>query len=44
MASLPHPSRAQPVVMATVQLLVQDSLNPAVKNCFIPQTKTEVNW
>ncbi|XP_039702645.1 integrin alpha-IIb isoform X2 [Pteropus medius] len=33
--------RAQPVVMATVQLLVQDSLNPAVKNCIM--TKTPVS-
>ncbi|XP_015995238.2 integrin alpha-IIb isoform X2 [Rousettus aegyptiacus] len=33
--------RAQPVVMATVQLLVQDSLNPAVKNC--THTKTPVS-
>lgn len=35
--------RAQPVVMATVQLLVQDSLNPAVKNCVLSQTKTPVS-
>lgn len=42
MASLPHSARAQPVVMATVQLLVQDSLNPAVKNC--THTKTPVSW
>lgn len=42
MASLPHSTRAQPVVMATVQLLVQDSLNPAVKNCIL--TKTPVSW
>ncbi|ELV11226.1 Integrin alpha-IIb [Tupaia chinensis] len=34
--------RAQPVVMATVQLLVQDSLNPAVKNCILPKTKIPV--
>ncbi|XP_077603843.1 integrin alpha-IIb [Crocuta crocuta] len=33
--------RAQPVVIANVQLLVQDSLNPTVKNCV--QTKTSVN-
>ncbi|KAK2506387.1 hypothetical protein MC885_020142 [Smutsia gigantea] len=35
--------RALPVVMTTVQLLVQDSLNPAVKKCVLPQTKTPVN-
>ncbi|KAM7069126.1 integrin alpha-IIb [Molossus nigricans] len=35
--------RAQPVVMITVQLLVQDSLNPAVKDCVLPQTKTPVS-
>ncbi|XP_007455178.1 PREDICTED: integrin alpha-IIb [Lipotes vexillifer] len=35
--------RAQPVVMATVQLLVQDSLNPAVKNCVLPLTETPVS-
>uniref|UniRef100_A0A8D2AP18 Integrin subunit alpha 2b n=1 Tax=Sciurus vulgaris TaxID=55149 RepID=A0A8D2AP18_SCIVU len=35
--------RAQPVVRATVQLLVQDSLNPAVKNCVLEQTKTPVS-
>ncbi|XP_053426305.1 integrin alpha-IIb [Nycticebus coucang] len=35
--------RAQPVVLATVQLLVQDSLNPTVKNCVLPQTKTSVS-
>ncbi|XP_057571743.1 integrin alpha-IIb isoform X2 [Hippopotamus amphibius kiboko] len=35
--------RAQPVVMATVQLLVQDSLNPAVKNCVLPQTEAPVS-
>nr|XP_012642183.1 integrin alpha-IIb isoform X1 [Microcebus murinus] len=35
--------RAQPVVIATVQLLVQDSLNPTVKNCVLPQTKTPVS-
>ncbi|KAL2764887.1 integrin alpha-IIb preproprotein, partial [Daubentonia madagascariensis] len=35
--------RAQPVVIATVQLLVQDSLNPTVKNCILPQTKTPVS-
>ncbi|XP_004772590.1 integrin alpha-IIb isoform X2 [Mustela putorius furo] len=34
--------RAQPVVMASVQLLVQDSLNPAVKNCVLPQTQKRV--
>lgn len=40
----PCPTRAQPVVMASVQLLVQDSLNPAVKNCVLPQTQTLVSW
>uniref|UniRef100_A0A8D1WXC6 Integrin alpha-IIb n=1 Tax=Sus scrofa TaxID=9823 RepID=A0A8D1WXC6_PIG len=35
--------RAQPVVTATVQLMVQESLNPAVKNCVQPQTKTPVS-
>ncbi|XP_048222306.1 integrin alpha-IIb isoform X2 [Perognathus longimembris pacificus] len=35
--------RAQPVVMATVQLLVQDSLNPALKNCVLQPTKTPVS-
>ncbi|XP_066222404.1 integrin alpha-IIb [Saccopteryx leptura] len=35
--------RAQPVVIATVQLLVQDSLNPAVKDCVLPHTKTPVS-
>lgn len=35
--------RALPVVMTTVQLLVQDSLNPAVKKCVLPQTKTPVS-
>ncbi|XP_003997036.4 integrin alpha-IIb [Felis catus] len=35
--------RARPVVMANVQLLVQDSLNPAVKNCVLPQTQTPVS-
>ncbi|XP_069883973.1 integrin alpha-IIb isoform X2 [Dipodomys merriami] len=35
--------RAQPVVMATVQLLVQDSLNPAVKNCVLQPAKTPVS-
>ncbi|KAK2110734.1 Integrin alpha-IIb [Saguinus oedipus] len=39
----PHPIRAQPVVKASVQLLVQDSLNPAVKSCVLPQTKTPVS-
>lgn len=39
----PCPTRAQPVVVANVQLLVQDSLNPAVKNCILPQTKTPVS-
>lgn len=44
MANLCHPTRAQPVVMITVQLLVQDSLNPAVKDCVLHQTKTPVSW
>ncbi|XP_036195455.1 integrin alpha-IIb isoform X1 [Myotis myotis] len=35
--------RAQPVVTATVQLLVQGSLNPAVKNCDLPKTETQVS-
>ncbi|MBZ3887400.1 Integrin alpha-IIb [Sciurus carolinensis] len=35
--------RAQPVVRATVQLQVQDSLNPTVKNCVLEQTKTPVS-
>ncbi|XP_038183611.1 integrin alpha-IIb [Arvicola amphibius] len=35
--------RAQPVVMATVQLLVQDSLNPTLKNCVLEQTRTPVS-
>ncbi|KAM6163562.1 integrin alpha-IIb [Rhynchocyon petersi] len=35
--------RAKPVVMASVQLLVQDSLNPALKNCTLPQTGTAVS-
>ncbi|XP_075418070.1 integrin alpha-IIb [Tenrec ecaudatus] len=35
--------RAQPVVTASVQLLVPDSLNPAVKNCTLPQTNTAVS-
>ncbi|XP_059733983.1 integrin alpha-IIb isoform X8 [Bos javanicus] len=35
--------RAQPVVMVTVQLMVQDSLNPAVKTCVLSQTKTPVS-
>nr|KAF6309021.1 integrin subunit alpha 2b [Pipistrellus kuhlii] len=35
--------RAQPVVKATVQLLVQGSLNPAVKDCVLPKTKTPVS-
>ncbi|XP_021082838.1 integrin alpha-IIb isoform X3 [Mesocricetus auratus] len=35
--------RAQPVVMATVQLLVQDSLNPTLKNCVLKQTRTPVS-
>lgn len=35
--------RAQPVVMATVKLLVQDSLNPSVKNCKLSQTNTPVS-
>lgn len=43
-ASLPAPTRAQPVVKAAVQLLVQGSLNPAVKDCVLPKTKTPVSW
>ncbi|GAB1296905.1 Integrin alpha-IIb [Apodemus speciosus] len=35
--------RAQPVVMATVHLMVQDSLNPTLKNCVLEQTKTPVS-
>ncbi|XP_006833774.1 PREDICTED: integrin alpha-IIb [Chrysochloris asiatica] len=35
--------RAQPVMKASVQLLVQDSLNPAIKNCILPQTNTAVS-
>ncbi|XP_049717148.1 integrin alpha-IIb [Elephas maximus indicus] len=35
--------RAQPVVMASVQLLVQDSLNPAVKDCILTQTNKAVS-
>ncbi|KAM5213001.1 integrin alpha-IIb isoform 1-T1 [Hipposideros larvatus] len=35
--------RALPVVMVTVQLLVKDSLNPAVKDCVLPQIKTPVS-
>ncbi|XP_057631468.1 integrin alpha-IIb [Chionomys nivalis] len=35
--------RAQPVVMATAQLLVQDSLNPTLKNCVLEQTQTPVS-
>lgn len=35
--------RAQPVVMATVQLMVQDSLNPTLKSCILEQTKTPVS-
>ncbi|CAO2645565.1 Integrin alpha-IIb [Lemmus lemmus] len=35
--------RAQPVVVATVQLLVQDSLNPTLKNCVLEQTQTQVS-
>ncbi|XP_004621085.2 integrin alpha-IIb [Sorex araneus] len=35
--------RAQPVVTAALQLLVQDSLNPAVKNCVLSQTNTPVS-
>ncbi|KAL1287107.1 ITGA2B [Ovibos moschatus] len=35
--------RSQPVVMVTVQLMVQDSLNPAVKTCVLSQTKTPVS-
>ncbi|XP_052052304.1 integrin alpha-IIb isoform X2 [Apodemus sylvaticus] len=35
--------RAQPVVMTTVHLMVQDSLNPTLKNCVLKQTKTPVS-
>ncbi|XP_016057513.1 PREDICTED: integrin alpha-IIb [Miniopterus natalensis] len=35
--------RAQPVVIVTVQLLAQDSLNPAVMDCVLPQTKKAVS-
>uniref|UniRef100_A0A8C2MYI9 Integrin alpha-IIb n=1 Tax=Cricetulus griseus TaxID=10029 RepID=A0A8C2MYI9_CRIGR len=35
--------RTQPVVLATVQLLVQDSLNPTLKNCVLQQTQTPVS-
>ncbi|CAH6776229.1 Itga2b [Phodopus roborovskii] len=35
--------RAQPVVMATVHLLVQDSLNPTLKNCVLEQSQTPVS-
>ncbi|XP_023573974.1 integrin alpha-IIb isoform X5 [Octodon degus] len=35
--------RAQPVVMATVQLLVKDALNPAEKRCTLPQSSTPVS-
>ncbi|XP_033619035.1 integrin alpha-IIb [Fukomys damarensis] len=35
--------RAQPVVVATVQLLVKDTLNPAEKRCILPQTRTPVS-
>ncbi|KAL1778648.1 integrin alpha-IIb [Sigmodon hispidus] len=35
--------RAQPVVMTTVNLLVQDSLNPTLKNCALKQTQTSVS-
>ncbi|XP_036614055.1 integrin alpha-IIb [Trichosurus vulpecula] len=34
--------RAQPVVLATVQLLVPEVLNPAVKNCELPNPKATV--
>lgn len=35
--------RAQPVVVATVHLMVQDSLNPTLKNCLLEQTQTPVS-
>ncbi|XP_006897945.1 PREDICTED: integrin alpha-IIb [Elephantulus edwardii] len=35
--------RALPVVKANVQLLMQDFLNPAVKNCTLPRTSTAVS-
>ncbi|XP_004597441.4 integrin alpha-IIb [Ochotona princeps] len=35
--------RARPVVMASIRLQVQDSLNPAVKNCILHQTNTPVS-
>lgn len=39
-----NPLRAQPVVVATVHLMVQDSLNPTLKNCLLEQTQTPVSW
>ncbi|KAM6174668.1 integrin alpha-IIb [Erethizon dorsatum] len=35
--------RAQPVVTATVQLLVKDTLNPTEKRCVLPRTSTPVS-
>uniref|UniRef100_F6RI44 Integrin subunit alpha 2b n=1 Tax=Monodelphis domestica TaxID=13616 RepID=F6RI44_MONDO len=35
--------RAQPVVWATVRLLVPEVLNPAVKNCVLPKTRASVS-
>ncbi|XP_034360285.1 integrin alpha-IIb [Arvicanthis niloticus] len=35
--------RAQPVVMATAILMVQDFLNPTLKNCVLEPTKTPVS-
>lgn len=35
--------RAQPVVMATAHLMVQDFLNPTLKNCILEPTKTPVS-
>ncbi|XP_021095858.1 integrin alpha-IIb isoform X1 [Heterocephalus glaber] len=35
--------RARPVVTATVQLLVKDTLNPTEKRCILPQTRTPVS-
>ncbi|XP_063107778.1 integrin alpha-IIb isoform X2 [Cavia porcellus] len=35
--------RAQPVVMATIQLLVKDALNPMEKRCVLPGTRTLVS-
>ncbi|XP_051013818.1 integrin alpha-IIb [Acomys russatus] len=35
--------RAQPVAVATVHLMVQDSLNPTLKNCLLEKTQTPVS-